>query len=181
LTKPDSGHVTLNGINPTTSEQWKDFTAAYLDEAFLIDFLSPKEYFSFIARVSKVPPQQVEQLKKDFSTFLGSEIMGQEKLIRQLSAGNRQKVGIAAALLTKPQLLLLDEPFNFLDPTSQAQLAKLLTDYRQQTGATIIVSSHNLAHTIDISTSIALMEHGRIIRHLPGGATAAEELDEYFR
>ena len=74
-----------------------------------------------------------------------------------------------------------DEPFNFLDPTSQVLLKHLLRDYARQNGSTVIISSHNLQHTIDISTRIALLEHGQIIRDLPnneGSATA--ELQEYF-
>ena len=106
---------------------------------------------------------------------------GQKKLIRNLSAGNKQKVGIMAAMLRQPRLLILDEPFNFLDPTSQVVLKHTLTDYAAQTGATIIISSHNLQHTIDISTRIALLESGRIIADLPGhDDTARQQLAEYF-
>jgi ABC-2 type transport system ATP-binding protein len=76
---------------------------------------------------------------------------------------------------------ILDEPFNFLDPTSQLVLNHLLQDYAQQTGATILISSHNLQHTVDISTRIALLEHGQIIRDLPNTeGSASAELQEYF-
>ena len=109
------------------------------------------------------------------------EILGQKKLIRDLSAGNKQKVGIIAALLAKPQLVILDEPFNFLDPSAQIILKRLVTDYHRQTGATILISSHNLQHTIDISTRIALMENGHIVKDLPNeNGSAEKELEEYF-
>jgi len=83
--------------------------------------------------------------------------------------------------LRKPKTVILDEPFNFLDPTSQLVLKHLISDYARETHATVIISSHNLQHTVDISTRIALLEHGQIIRDLSnveGSATA--ELQEYF-
>ena len=112
---------------------------------------------------------------------MNGEILGQKKLIRNLSAGNKQKVGILAALLNQPQLLILDEPFNFLDPSSQSALKHLLHTYNQETGAIILVSSHNLTHTIEISTRIALLEHGKIIRDItPINDEAKQELENYF-
>ena len=125
--------------------------------------------------------QQVDERLKDFERFANGEIFGQKKLIRNLSAGNKMKVGIISALLRSPKIVILDEPFNFLDPTSQLVLKHLLTDYQQQTGATILISSHNLQHTVDISTRIALLEHGVIIRDLPNSeGSARTELEAYF-
>ena len=109
------------------------------------------------------------------------EVLGQKKLIRDYSAGNKQKIGIISALLARPDLLILDEPFNFLDPSSQIVLKRMLTDYHQETKATILISSHNLQHTIDISTRIALLENGKIVKDLPNESGSAEqELEEYF-
>ena len=158
----------LTNINPAESEA-------------LIDFLTPEEYFAFLGKISGMTQAEVDQRLEAFERFAGGEIFGQKKLIRNLSAGNKQKVGIISALLRKPKTVILDEPFNFLDPTSQLVLKHLITDYAKETGATIIISSHNLQHTVDISTRIALLEHGQIIRDLPndeGSATA--ELQEYF-
>jgi ABC-2 type transport system ATP-binding protein len=169
------------GINPAESEAWKQHVGAYIDEGFLIDFLTPEEYFSFLAKVSGIKQQELDERLKTFERFAAGEIFGQKKLIRNLSAGNKMKVGIVSALLRHPKTVILDEPFNFLDPTSQLVLKHLLTDYAHEKGATILISSHNLQHTIDISTRIALLEHGQIIRDLPnhdGSATA--ELQEYF-
>ena len=116
-----------------------------------------------------------------FERFANGEVFDQKKLIRKLSAGNKMKVGIISALFRHPKTVILDEPFNFLDPTSQLVLKHLLQDYAQQTGATILISSHNLQHTVDISTRIALLEHGQIIRDLPNAeGSASAELQEYF-
>lgn len=198
LLKADSGQVLLQpsviaaddenvagvqseSINPATSEEWKKITGAYIDEGFLIDFLTPEEYFSFIGKVNGLTQEQVDERLEKFSVFMGGEICGQKKLIRSFSAGNKQKVGIISAMLNRPQLLILDEPFNFLDPTSQHVLKHLLVDYNRETGATILISSHNLSHTVDISTRVALLENGVIIKDLPNKDKSAEkELEEYF-
>ena len=85
------------------------------------------------------------------------------------------------ALFNRPKLLILDEPFNFLDPSSQNVLKHVLTEYNRETGATILISSHNLQHTVDISTRIALLEKGKIIRDLPNtDGSSRSELEDYF-
>lgn len=181
LLKPDTGSVTLDGINPAESEAWKDKTGAYIDDSFLIDFLTPEEYFAFLGKISDISQEEVEARLKPYERFASGEVFGQKKLIRNLSAGNRQKVGIIAALFNRPQLVILDEPFNFLDPSSQNILKHILTEYNHETGATILISSHNLQHTIDISTRIALLEKGQIIRDLPNSDSSAKaELENYF-
>lgn len=181
LLKADEGMVCINNINPAESEEWKQQVGAYIDEGFLIDFLTPEEYFAFLGKISGMTQQQVDERLKDFEQFAAGEVFGQKKLIRNLSAGNKQKVGIISALFRRPQTVILDEPFNFLDPSSQLILKHVLTDYAHETGATLIISSHNLQHTVDISNRIALLEHGVIIRDLPNQeASAAAELEEYF-
>ena len=191
LLKADEGEVTLSCpataeseavvVNPALSEQWKEWTGAYIDDGFLIDFLTPEEYFAFIGKITNMTTEDVNNRMKDFERLAGGEIFGQKKLIRNLSAGNKQKVGIMSALFNRPQLVILDEPFNFLDPSSQNILKHELVEYNRQTGATILISSHNLAHTIDISTRITLLEKGRIIKDMPNSNGSAQtELEDYF-
>ena len=181
LLKPDEGQVALDGINPAEDETWKAWTGAYIDEGFLIDFLTPEEYFAFLGKITNMTQEQVDDRLKDFDRLAAGEIFGQKKLIRNLSAGNKQKVGIMSALFNKPQLVILDEPFNFLDPSSQNTLKHMLTRYQQVTGATILISSHNLQHTVDISTRIALLEKGRILKDMPNEeGSARAELENYF-
>jgi len=181
LLKPDEGQVTINDVNPAESEEWKDWTGAYIDDSFLVDFLTPEEFFTFLGKINNIPQEEVDARLQPFERLAGGEIFGQKKLIRNLSAGNKQKVGIMSALLLRPKLVILDEPFNFLDPSSQNILKHILTDYNRETGATILISSHNLAHTIDISTRIALLEKGQIIRDLPNAeGSARDELENYF-
>lgn len=194
LIKADDGEVLLckdekvsdediaEAINPAKTEVWKIFTGTYIDEGFLIDFLTPEEYFDFVGKANGMSKKELEERLKAFESFMGGEILGQNKYIRNFSAGNKQKIGIISALLNKPSLVILDEPFNFLDPTSQNVLKKLLVDYNAESGATILISSHNLQHTINISTRIALLEQGHIIRDIPNYNGSAEaELEEYFK
>lgn len=185
LIKADEGtvHMTDNtrDINVAETEEWKDWTGAYVDDSFLIDYLTPDEYFQFIARISGKDPKELEHFLEKFKHFMADEIIGQKKFIRNLSAGNKQKVGIMAAMLLQPQILILDEPFNFLDPSSQSAIKHLLKKYNEETNATILVSSHNLQHTVDICPRIALLEHGVIIRDIDNKEGQAQaELEDYF-
>lgn len=179
---PDVGVGGGSPINPALSEDWKAYTGAYIDDGFLIDFLTAEEYFDFIGRVSGMTKEQIAERLVYFEPLMGGEILNQKKYIRDFSAGNRHKVGIIAALLNRPELVILDEPFNFLDPRSQNMLKKILVEYNNETGATVIVSSHNLQHTTEISTRIALLEHGVIIKDLDNhDAEAVVELQDYFK
>lgn len=181
LLKPDEGEIAIAGVNPAEHEEWKTTTGAYIDEAFLIDFLTPEEYFEFVGKTYSMDKEAIEQRQRDFEQFMDGEILEQKKLIRDFSAGNKQKIGIVAALFNKPQLVILDEPFNFLDPSSQNILKKMLTAYHEETGATILISSHNLQHTVEISSRIALLEHGVIIKDLLNeNCSAEQELENYF-
>ena len=193
LLKADNGYVELTfatddanpndtlTVNPSMLEDWKQYTGAYIDSGFLIEFLTPEEYFDFIAKVSNISKEQLDTRLDKYAQFMGGEIMGQKKLIRDFSAGNKQKIGIVAALINQPQLLILDEPFNFLDPSSQNILKQLLTNYNSRHGATILLSSHNLQHTVEVSSRIVLLEHGKIIKDLPNTEGSADaELEDYF-
>lgn len=185
LIKADTGRIVMTSDSVTCcvseTEDWKDWTGAYIDEGFLIDYLTPDEYFQFIARISGISKEELDTKLATYTTFMAGEVSGQAKLIRNLSAGNKQKVGIVAAMLLQPKVLILDEPFNFLDPSSQSAIKHILVDYNAQTGATILVSSHNLQHTVDICPRIALLENGKIIQDIDNSNHQAEQLlESYF-
>lgn len=189
LIKADTGSVRMIGqqatgnvdINVAETEEWKDWTGAFVDESFLIDYLTPDEYFQFIARLTDTTDEQLQEFLAQYQHFMADELTGQKKLIRTLSAGNKQKVGIMAAMLLRPQVLILDEPFNFLDPSSQNAIKHLLKKYNEETGATILVSSHNLQHTVDISNRIVLLEHGKVIQDIDNKEKQAQTiLENYF-
>lgn len=181
LLQADRGNVTINGVDVCKSEEWKKFTGAFIDDGFLIDYLTPEEYFYFIGRMYGLKKEEVDERLLPFERFMNGEVLGQKKYIRNFSAGNKQKVGIISAMLHHPQLLILDEPFNFLDPSSQAIIKLLLKRYHEEHGATVIISSHNLNHTVDVCSRIALLEAGVILRDIRNENNSAEkELEDYF-
>ena len=190
LLKPDEGSVCLSGNNGNEivevkvneSEEWKTYTGAFIDDGFLIDFLTADEYLDFIGKISGMTPQEVKERKDYFSEFAADELFGNDKLIRNLSAGNKQKVGIISALFNKPEIVILDEPFNFLDPSTQTRLKGLIEEYRKETGAIIVISSHNLTHTVDVSTRVLLLESGKIIQDIDNSnGEAVDILNDYFQ
>lgn len=181
LLQADKGNVTISGIDVCKSEDWKQYTGAFIDDGFLIDYLTPEEYFYFIGRMYGLKKEEIDERLKPFERFMNGEVMGQKKFIRNFSMGNKQKIGIISAMLHHPRLLILDEPFNFLDPSSQAVIKHLLKRYNEEHGATVIISSHNLNHTVDVCPRIALLEHGVILRDIQNINNSAEqELETYF-
>lgn len=181
LLRADEGEVHIGDIDVSKSEEWKQHTGAFIDDSFLIDYLTPEEYFYFLGRVFGLKKEEVDERLIPFTRFMNGEVLGQKKLIRDFSRGNKQKIGIIGAMLHRPSLLILDEPFNFLDPSSQSIIKHLLAEYNKETNATILVSSHNLSHTNDVCPRIALLENGVIIRDIDNSHhTAEEELESYF-
>lgn len=181
LLKADDGKVIINDIDVSQSEDWKSITSAFIDDGFLIDYLTPEEYFYFIGKMYGLKKEEVDERLIPFERFMSGEVIGHKKLIRNYSAGNKQKIGIISAMLHYPQLLILDEPFNFLDPSSQSIIKHLLKKYNEEHQATVIISSHNLNHTVDVCPRIALLEHGVIIRDIINENNSAEkELEDYF-
>ena len=181
LLKADQGKILIKDIDVSKSEEWKTITGAFIDEGFLIDYLTPEEYFYFIGKMYGLTKETVDERVATFERFMNGEVIGQKKYIRNFSMGNKQKIGIISAMIHHPQLLILDEPFNFLDPSSQSIIKHLLKSYNEETGATVLISSHNLNHTTDICPRIALLENGTIIKDLLNENNSAEkELEDYF-
>lgn len=181
LLKADSGDVTIDGIDVVKSEDWKQTTGAFVDSGFLIDYLTPEEFFYFIGKAYGMTKADVDERLLYFNDFMNGEIIGTKKLIRSMSMGNKQKVGIISAMLHSPKLLILDEPFNFLDPTSQIYVKDFLDEYCRLTGATVIISSHNLGYTIDVCTRVLLLESGLLVcdKHKED-EDFEQQLNDYF-
>lgn len=181
LLKADDGRVAIESIDVSRSEEWKGMTGAFIDDGFLIDYLTPEEYFYFIGKMYGLKKEVVDERLLPFERFMSGEVLGQKKLIRNYSAGNKQKIGIISAMLHHPRLLILDEPFNFLDPSSQSVIKQLLKRYNEEYGATVLISSHNLNHTVDICPRIVLLEGGCVLRDIANADNSAEqELEAYF-
>jgi len=180
LIRPDAGEVLSNGENVAGHENWKNYTASYLDEGFLIDYLTPEEYFYFIGGLHQQSRATVDDFLAGMAEFFNGEILKKGKYIRDLSKGNQCKVGVASCLLQTPELLMLDEPFANIDPSTQFRLKTLLKDLNKNKGVTTLISSHDLNHITDVCDRILLMEKGKIIKDIATSSSTLNELEEYF-
>jgi ABC-2 type transport system ATP-binding protein len=180
LIRPEAGEILSNGNKVAGGEDWKTYTASYLDEGFLIDYLTPEEYFYFIGGLHQQNKAQVDEALLSLTDFFNGEILKKGKYIRDLSKGNQCKVGVGACLLQKPTLLMLDEPFANIDPSTQFRLKNILKEQNKKHGVTTIVSSHDLNHVTDVCERILLMEKGKIIKDIATSSSTLSELEEYF-
>ncbi|MDR1611078.1 MAG: ATP-binding cassette domain-containing protein [Candidatus Symbiothrix sp.] len=180
LLKADEGYVLSKGVDVSRSEDWKTYTGSFIDNRFLIEFLTPEEYFYFVGETYGLNKEAVLERLQPFGRFMNNEILGQKKYIRNFSAGNKQKIGIMAAMMIRPEILILDEPFNFLDPSSQIEIRDMILKLNQELNTTVLISSHNLNYTTDISSRVVLLEKGIIKKDLSNSEEARAELNEYF-
>ena len=180
LIKPSKGVVKNNNVNVRESEDWKNFTSAYLDESFLIGYLMPEEYFYFIGELRGVSKREVDQFLNQFEDLFNGEILKGKKYIRDLSKGNQKKVGIVAALIGEPEVIILDEPFANLDPTTQIRLKKIIKKLSQDRNITVLISSHDLQDVTEVSERIVLLEKGKIVRDIKTSKETLKELESYF-
>ncbi|MBS1554897.1 MAG: ABC transporter ATP-binding protein [Bacteroidetes bacterium] len=180
LVKASAGVVTIDGKNVRGNDEWKKQVGSFLDEGFLIPYLTPNEYFRFVGNLHGYSADDLKSFLAKFEVIFHGEINGQNKYIGDLSKGNLKKVGIAASFIGNPQVIMLDEPFENLDPTSQIRLKELLQAERKLRQVTYLISSHDLNHVTEICDRIVLLEKGKIIKDLRGNTTLAE-LEEYFK
>ena len=180
LIRAEAGQVLSNGENVAGHENWKNYTASYLDEGFLIDYLTPEEYFYFIGGLHQQSRAHVDDFLAGLTDFFNGEILKKGKYIRDLSKGNQCKVGVASCLLQNPELLMLDEPFANIDPSTQFRLKSILKDLNKTKGVTTLISSHDLNHITDVCDRILLMEKGVIIKDIATSSSTLNELEEYF-
>lgn len=180
LIQPSSGQIINHGIQVDKSEDWKPFTSAFIDESFLIGYLTPEEYFYFIGDLRGVSKIDIDQFLSPFEELFNDEILGNKKYLRDLSKGNQKKVGIVAALIGNPEVIILDEPFANLDPTTQIRLKKLLKEVAQNKQTTILISSHDLGHVTEVCDRIVVLEKGKVIKDTTTSESTLKELERYF-
>jgi ABC-2 type transport system ATP-binding protein len=180
LIRPDQGEILSMNKNVAHSDEWKAYTASFLDEGFLIDYLTPEEYFVFIGSLHGMNQAHVKEFLTRYAEFFNGEILNSGKYIRDFSKGNQNKIGIAAALMQNPQLLILDEPFANLDPTTQIRLKTLIKNLRITHSVTTLISSHDLNHVTDVCDRIILLEKGIVIKDIHTTENTLQELEAYF-
>lgn len=180
LINPTTGFITNQEIQVNKSEDWKPFTASFIDESFLIGYLTPEEYFYFIGELRGMNKADIDAFLAQFDEIFNDEILEKKKYLRDLSKGNQKKVGIIASLIGHPEVIVLDEPFANLDPTTQIRLKKLLKDLTVATNATLLISSHDLGHVTEVCDRIVVLEKGEIVKDLITSAATLQELEAYF-
>ncbi len=180
LINPTTGCVINQEIQVNKSEDWKPFTASFIDESFLIGYLTAEEYFYFIGELRGMNKADIDAFLAQFDEIFNDEILKKKKYLRDLSKGNQKKVGIIAALIGRPEVIILDEPFANLDPTTQIRLKKLLKDLTVSSNATLLISSHDLGHVTEVCDRIVVLEKGEIVKDLITSAETLQELEAYF-
>jgi len=180
LIQPTSGHIKNKNILVNESEGWKPFTSSFIDESFLIGYLTAEEYFYFIGELRGQNKSDVDSLLAQFEDFFHDEILGKKKYLRDLSKGNQKKAGIVAALIGNPEVIILDEPFANLDPTTQIRLKQILKNLAQKQGVTVLVSSHDLMHVTDVCERIVVLEKGEIVKDIQTSEATLKELEAHF-
>lgn len=180
LIRPSKGEVFSKGVNVAQQEDWKTYTGSHLDEGFLIDYLTPEEYLKFIGDLYGLTAGDVAERLQPFHDFFNGEILNQKKYIRDFSKGNQKKIGVAAAALSNPELLILDEPFANLDPSSQIRLKTLLKRLRDEKNMTLLISSHDLSHVIEVCQRIVILEKGEVVQDMETTQNTLQELEAYF-
>lgn len=180
LIKPTTGHIKSNDILVQESEDWKPFTSSFIDESFLIGYLTPEEYFYFIGDLRGQNKADVDNLLAKFEDFFHGEIIGRKKYLRDLSKGNQKKAGIVAALIGKPEVIILDEPFANLDPTTQIRLKQIIKELTKNRDVTVLISSHDLMHVTEVSERIVVLEKGEIVKDLATSEATLKELELHF-
>ena len=180
LIQPTTGNVINQNVVVNESEAWKPFTASFLDESFLIGYLTPEEYFYFIGDLRGQNKADVDALLVKHEDFFNGDILNSKKYIRDFSKGNMKKIGIIATLIGNPEVIVLDEPFANLDPTTQFRLKKIIKDLADDPNVTILVSSHDLQHTVEVSSRIVAMHKGEIVKDIQTSEETLKELEEFF-
>ena len=178
LIKATDGYVKSKDLQVDKTDDWKNYTGSYLNERFLIPYLTPKEFFEFVGNLYGKNKSDIAIFMKENEGFFSIE--DEDLYIRELSAGNKNKVGILATMISNPEIIILDEPFANLDPSSQLWLKSKLKELNAK-GTTIIISSHDLMHVTEICSRILILENGKIVNDSKTHSNSLQELESYFK
>ncbi len=163
LLEPTGGRVTVCGVDVHEKPEGAQQFIGYLSDFFSVyEDLKVWEYLDFFAHAYKMPEPEIPARIDEVIHEVGLEVK-RDAMIKGLSRGMKQRLGIARAIIHRPKILLLDEPASGLDPKARLDLRNLLRSLRDQ-GTTVLISSHILTELEGFCTSIGLMEKGRMIR-----------------
>lgn len=158
LIAPNSGNIIINGHDISKERELAlSAVGAVVENPELYTYLSGKENLMQIARVRRIEKSYVEQIIE----LVGLKERIDDK-VRKYSLGMKQRLGLAASLITKPKLLILDEPTNGLDPTGIIEFRKIVKKVARETKAAIFISSHILSEIQVICHKVAFINNGVI-------------------
>ncbi|ASK31060.1 ATP-binding protein [Chryseobacterium sp. T16E-39] len=180
LIQPTTGFVSIDDIKVNESEAWKSKVSAFVDDTFLIGYLTPEEYFYFIGELRGQNKASVDEFLKQFHDLFNGEILDSGKYVRDLSKGNQKKVGIVGAIIGNPEIIILDEPFANLDPSTQIKLKNLIRELSKQDGVTFLISSHDLSHTTEVCNRIVVVNKGKMVKDIQTNPETLQDLEQYF-
>lgn len=180
LIRPTTGYIKNHNIKVNESEEWKNFTGSFIDESFLIGYLTPQEYFDFIGELRGMNKADITKFLAQFDEFFNGEILGKKKYLRDLSKGNQKKAGIVAAMMGNPRVVILDEPFANLDPTTQIRLKKIIKTLTENREITVLISSHDLTHVTEVCERIVVLDKGQVVKDIKTSTETLKELESYF-
>jgi ABC-2 type transport system ATP-binding protein len=176
----DSGSIEIGNID-NKSNNWKKFTGVYMNENYLLDFLTPIEFLNFIGKFYNVSVKEIPGIIEKYTIFLGRDLSSlKDKRINKLSRGTKDKIGIIAASFYQPRLLIFDEPFSHLDTPSILFLLNEWEMINKQLNTTLIVSSPTINEISSICSRILLMEQGKIKYDLIQNSENLKLLRDYF-
>jgi len=162
LLDPDSGTASVFGVNSKEDPiQVKTIVGYVPEEQQLYDSLTPRELFDFIASIRKLPQDKITKRLKEFLKALDFE-QYYDNMIITLSQGNKQKTMLIAAMLHRPKLLILDEPFSSLDVRS-AKIMKDIVKIHAETGGSVLLSTHVMEVAEGLSDRIGIIDDGVLV------------------
>ena len=163
LLGPTQGSVRVADVDVLREPERAQKYIGYLSDFFAVyEDLKVWEYLDYFAHAYKMPEEKISARISEVIGQVGLEVK-RDAMIRGLSRGMKQRLGIGRAIIHQPKLLLLDEPASGLDPKARFDLRNLLRSLCDQ-GTTIVVSSHILTELEGFCTSIGIMEKGALVR-----------------
>ena len=168
LVKPTSGQVLINGedISNKNIINLRRNIGYVIQQTGLFPHMTIKENIGIVAKMQKMKPKEIEEKTKELLEMVGLDYEKfADRYPTELSGGQQQRVGIARALITNPEIILMDEPFSALDPITRSQLQDELINIQTQFKKTIIFVTHDMDETIKIADKICIMGKGRVIQY----------------
>ena len=168
LVKPTSGQILINGedISNKNIINLRRNIGYVIQQTGLFPHMTIKENIGIVAKMQKMKPKEIEEKTKELLEMVGLDYEKfADRYPTELSGGQQQRVGIARALITNPEIILMDEPFSALDPITRSQLQDELINIQTQFKKTIIFVTHDMDEAIKIADKICIMGKGRVIQY----------------